>query len=375
MARILIAGGGFGGLVTAEILSAALGNEHQITLVAPNRMFTFYPGLVQLAFGAASIEDVRFDLEARLNELKIHFVKGNVTGIDGYDCTVDIVGDDCNGTMNYDFLVLATGPQLAIGRVPGFFENSHHLLGVNPALRFGKAVREFTGKNIVVGLCPGAKLPVAVCETAFALARRFEMELAAEDVNIRVIFPESLESAFGGAHFSAQLEKAFSKHGINVLYDIPISDVTSSDLHSSKGHTIEHDLLMLMPPFRGHEMFRSLGAVDENDFLQVDEFMRVKNMLNVFAVGDAVAFTGPKFAHMAVRQAKVAAMNVKAELEGRQPSEAYYHEIATIINANGPDSIYLHYGIWDQEMYKLKQGRLWSWAKDFHAARWQRQHA
>ena len=132
---------------------------------------------------------------------------------------------------------------------------------------------------------------------------------------------------------------------------------------------------MLMPPFRGHEMFRTLGAVDENDFLQVDEFMRVKDMLNVFAVGDSVAFTGPKFAHMAVRQAKVAATNLAAELKGRQPSEVYYHEIATIIDADGPDSIYLHYGIWDQQMYKVRQGRLWSWAKDFHSARWTRQHA
>jgi len=201
------------------------------------------------------------------------------------------------------------------------------------------------------------------------------MEMAAEDVNIRVIFPESLESAFGGAQFSAQLEKAFSKHGINVLYDIPITKVTPSEVDSASGHRIEHDLLMLMPPFRGHEMFRSLAAVDENDFLQVDEFMRVQDSLNVFAVGDAVAFTGPKFAHMAVRQAKVAATNLKAELQGRKCSEAYYHEIATIIDAGGPDSIYLHYGIWDQEMYKVKQGRLWSWTKDFHSTRWQRQHA
>jgi sulfide:quinone oxidoreductase len=230
-----------GGLVTAELLSAALGNEHQITLVAPNRMFTFYPGLVQLAFGAYTIEDVRFDLQARLSELKIHFVQGNVTGIDGYDCTVDITGDDYNGTMGYDFLVLATGPKLAIDRVPGFFENSHHLLGVNPALRFGQAVQDFKGGNIVLGLCPDAKLPVAVCETAFALANRFEMEMAAEDVNIRVIFPDSLESAFGGAQFSAQLEKAFSKHGINVLYDIPISEVTPSEVDSSKGHRIGYD--------------------------------------------------------------------------------------------------------------------------------------
>lgn len=51
MANILISGGGFGGLVAAEKLVASLDSAHQITLVAPNRKFTFYPALVHLAFG------------------------------------------------------------------------------------------------------------------------------------------------------------------------------------------------------------------------------------------------------------------------------------------------------------------------------------
>jgi NADH dehydrogenase FAD-containing subunit len=91
-------------------------------------------------------------------------------------------------------------------------------------------------------------------------------------------------------------------------------------------------------------------------------------------VGDIVAFSGPKLAHMAVRQAKVAAANIASEIAGEEPNVEYYHEIAAVIDAGGPDSIYLHYGIWDDAMYRLKKGRFWSWAKDAHDALWRTQH-
>jgi NADH dehydrogenase FAD-containing subunit len=51
VARILIVGGGFGGVVVAESLAKKLGSERQITLVSQNRKFLFYPALVRLAFG------------------------------------------------------------------------------------------------------------------------------------------------------------------------------------------------------------------------------------------------------------------------------------------------------------------------------------
>jgi NADH dehydrogenase FAD-containing subunit len=91
-------------------------------------------------------------------------------------------------------------------------------------------------------------------------------------------------------------------------------------------------------------------------------------------VGDIVAFSGPKIAHMAVRQAEVAAANILSELNGKAPEQEYYHEIAAVIDAGGPDSIYLHYGIWDESLYRLKKGRFWGWAKDAHDAIWRTKH-
>jgi len=374
MANILILGGGFAGLIAAEQLAASLDSSHQITLVAPNRKFTFYPALVHLAFGECEPDDITFDLSTKLKDLKIRYVQGEMLRLYPERLSVEIVGNDFNGEIGYDYLIIAMGRRLATERVPGFFEHSQHLLGVKAALKFGEMVRDFRAGTIIVGLCPDARLPVPVCETAFALAKRFESEMRAGKVKIKVIFPKSLRAAFGGAQLRKQLESALERHGINVLYEIAVREIRAEEVVSTDQHRIKYDLLMLVPPFRGHATLRNLGITDGADYIKVDGFMRVQGLERTYAVGDIVAFSGPKFAHMAVRQAEAAAENIISEIKGEEPSKEYYHEIATIIDTSGADSIYLHYGIWDDVQYRLKQGGVWSLGKKIHDAFWRAKH-
>ena len=374
MANILILGGGFGGLITAERLAANLDSSHQITLVAPNRKFTFYPGLVHLAFEECEADDISFDLGAKLTDLGVRYVQGEMIRIDAQRKKVEVAGEDFSGEIGYDFLVIALGRRLATEKVGGFFEFSHHLLGTGAALKFREAVKNFHEGRILVGLCPDARLPVPMCETAFALARQFETEIKDGKITVSMIFPGSLEEAFGGARLHKQLEEAFKRHHIDVHYDIPINEISADEVFSSNKHQIKYDLLMLVPPFRGNASLRDLGITNESDFVKVDDLMRVFLLEGVYAVGDIVAFSGPKLAHMAVRQAEVAAANITSEIKGEKPSKAYYHEIATIIDAGGAESIYLHYGIWDDSLYRLKKGRFWSVIKEFHDGFWQARH-
>jgi sulfide:quinone oxidoreductase len=374
MANILILGGGFGGLVTAERLSNLLGRDHQITLVAPKDKFTFYPALVHLAFGDCTPDEITSDLRTRLDDLGVRFVKGEMIRINPSSRTVEVAGDDVNGEIGYDYLVIAPGRRLATEKVPGFFEHADHLLGVGAAIRFGEKVRDLSEGTIVVGSCPDGRLPVPVCETAFALARKFAAEVADGSIRIKVVFPESLEAAFGGARLHKELEAAFARHHISVHYEVPIVNITEDEIVSSKGHKIEYDLLMLIPPFRGQSSLAGLGIMDEADFIRVDGMMRVHDLRNAYAVGDVVAFSGPKFAHMAVRQAEVAAANLAATIKGEEPNTEYYHEIATVIDAGGADSIFLHYGVWDDAMYRVRKGHFWGWAKDVHDKLWRARH-
>lgn len=374
MANILIVGGGFGGLVTAERLSDLLGRENQITLVAPKDKFTFYPALVHLAFGDCTPDEITSDLRARLDALGVRFVKGEMIRINPSSRTVEVAGEDVNGEIRYDYLVIAPGRRLATEKVPGFFEHADHLLGVGAAIRFGEKIRDFREGTIVVGSCPDGRLPVPVCETAFALARKFSDQVADGSVRIKVVFPESLEAAFGGARLHKELESAFERHHISVHYEVPIVSITEDEIVSSQGHKIEYDLLMLIPPFRGQSSLASLGIMDEADFIKVDGKMRVHDLPNAYAVGDIVAFSGPKFAHMAVRQAEVAAANLAATINGEEPTTEYYHEIATVIDAGGADSIFLHYGVWDDATYRVKKGHFWGWAKEVHDKLWRARH-
>jgi sulfide:quinone oxidoreductase len=375
MARMLIAGGGFGGLVTAEKLAAELGSTHEITLVSPSRTFTFYPALVQLAFGECEREEMQFDMFSRLKDLGVHFIEGEMTGLVRDRKAIEISGKDVRGEISYDYAVFALGRRLATEKVPGFFSHAHHLLSLDSAQKFGDAVRDFTKGDIVLGACPGGRLPIPLCEAAFHLSKRFEREIEAGDVRLKLLFPESVDDAFGGAQVHKRLEEAFVEHKINVIYNVPIVKVTEDDVFSSEGHKIHHDLLMLIPPFKGNPIMSGLGFTDPDDFVMVDGSMRIYHRENAYAVGDNVAFSGPKLAHMAVRQAQVAAANIASEIRGEQPKEVYYHEIAAIVDGGGADSIYIHFGIWDEELYRLKKGRFWGFAKQAHDAFWQAQHS
>ncbi len=373
MKNILILGGGFGGLMTAEHLTKLLGSSsgHRITLVAPNDKFTFYPALVRLAFGDCTADDITFDLHEKLNELNVRFVRGEVIKLNTNLKRVKVTGDDFDGEISYDFLVIAMGRRLATEKVGGFFEHAYHLLGTKAAHKFGDAVDKFEKGKIVVGLVPEAFLPVPVCETAFSLARKFEGKVESGEISIDVVFPESIKEAFGGADLHEKLEKAFEKHRIKVTTDFAVKEITKDAIISDKAKSIEYGLLMLLPPFRGQSMLGKHGFTDELDFIKTDTFMRVQDLDKTYAVGDIAAFPGPKLAFMAIRQAQVAAENLARELHGGMPDKFYHHDIALIIDAGGEDSIFLNYGIWDETLYGLKIGKMWSRMKNESNQLWE----
>jgi sulfide:quinone oxidoreductase len=371
MANILILGGGFGGLMMAEQLSDLFGNSgHRITLVSPKDKFTFYPALVRLAFGDCSEENISIDLPEKLNDLNVRFVQGEVIKLNQNLKQVQIAGEDFNGEISYDYLVIAMGRRLATEKIGGFFEHAHHLLGSKAALKFGEAVESFKKGHIVVGLSPQAFLPVPVCETAFALAKKFEREIEKEKILVSVIFPETIETAFGGADLHEKLEKAFAFHHIEVITDFAVKEVTEKAIVSAEGQKIKYDLLMLLPPFRGQAMIGKQGFTDELDFVEVDDFLRVVNLENAYAVGDIASFTGPKLAFTAIRQAQVAAENIATELRGGTPTKLYQHDISLIIDEGGDDAIFLNYGVLDNTLYGLKTGKMWSRMKNEHNQLW-----
>jgi sulfide:quinone oxidoreductase len=374
MARVLILGGGFGGVVAAERLAERLSDEHQITLVSRSRNFVFYPALVRLAFGKCEREDVSFDLRHAMLNRRVNFIEAEVAHIDPLEKEVTIAHGEVQGTLPYDYLIFALGRRLATEKIIGFFEHAHHLLNVDKAIKFGQAISNFHEGHAVIGLCEGARLPVPVYETAFALARRLEERGERERVKITVVTPGGPDPALG-EEAGAALNKALAAHQIELLHNFPISTVTANSVFTRQGDRVNFDLLMLVPPFTGSSAATYMGSIDCLGYVLVDRTMRVIDHEGIYAVGDCVNFDGPKMGHMAVRQGDVAAANLIAEIEGHEPVAHYSHEMRLVIEEPGGDSIYLHKDVWTDEPGTVKQGRFWSWAKRVQQRYWEHSHS
>ena len=374
MANILILGGGFAGVMAAERLARALDPaEHQLTLVSRSRRFTFYPALVRLAFGECEPDDISYDLREAMRERGVRFVEGTVARVDPARHRVTVTGNDFAGELAYDYLVYALGRRLATEQVKGFFEHAHHLLGVEAAQRFGEAVRNFRGGHAVLGSSPGARLEVPVYEAVFALARKVEEK--GMPARITVLSPDYPAEHPGGGELADALRPALERHHIETLGGFPVAEVEAGLVRARDGREVEYDLLMLVPPFEGTSALAGTGLVDDDGFVRVDHTMRVLGAEGMYAAGDAVYFSGPKMGHMAVHQAEVAADNLVAALEGREPAAAYEHEMLLVVDAGGRDSVFLRKRLWDESEKSVSWGLFWGWAKRVHERYWQSKHS
>jgi sulfide:quinone oxidoreductase len=375
MAKVLILGGGFGGVVAAERLAEQLGDEHQITVVSRNRQFIFYPALVRVAFGKCSPKDVSFDLRYTMLNRRVNFVEAEVAHIDPSERKVTIAHGQVEGKLPYDYLVFALGRRLATEKITGFYEHAHHLLNVDKAIKFRQAINEFKEGRAILGQCFGARLPVPVFETAFALAHHLEKNGERDRVRITVVSPDTIESDLRDANAAAVLKEMLDKQQIELLEDCRITSLTPNSAITNDGDVVDFNLLMLVPPFQGSSAAHYMEATDAEGYIHVDSTMRVLGHERIYAVGDCVGFSGPKMGHMAVRQAEIAALNLVAEIGGEQSRSQYSHEMRFVIDEAGGNGLYLHKDIWTDEPATVRQNPFWVWAKRLQQRHWEFAHS
>lgn len=374
MAKVLIVGGGFGGVVAAESLAKRLGSDHEITLVSRSREFLFYPALVRLAFEQCEPNDIAFDIREAMLDRRVRFVEGEVARIYPSQRHITFARGDIVGDMPYDFLVLALGRRLRTELVTGFFEHAHHLLGVRDAQKFGAAARLFNQGRAVIGHCPGARLPVPVFETAFALSRLLEERGKRDHCTITIVSSESPDEMFGSIPMSETLNGALESQRIELVSDFAITQVTANSVIANDGRTLSCDLNMLIPPFGGPGALMGTGLTDAEGYVRVDTTMRVGGIERVYAAGDCVSFRGPKMGHMAVRQGEVAAENLAAEIQGGALTANYDHEMMLVIDA-GDESIFMHKDLWSDHEANIQHSRFWAQAKHTQEGYWKAKHA
>jgi NADH dehydrogenase len=367
--RIVIVGGGFVGFTLAHRLQRRLRrDEAEVVLVDASPSMTYQPFLAETAAGSIEPRHVAVPLRSSLRRTRV--VTGRVTDVDRVARRLRIaLPDGETSVLEYDELVLAPGSVTRTQPVPGLAEHAvgfttlaeaRHLRdAVLTRLALAADLRDLERRRaaltfvVVGGGYSGVEAVAELQDLAAAAARRFPGLSPADPRFLLVeaageILPE-LPSRLG-----AYARGRLTRSGVTVRLHTQVRSLTRGVVELSDGERLAADTVVWAAGVRGNPLLGRLGlATDPRGRLVTRPTLQVEGAPHVWAAGDGAAvpdvsrrpvtsgsspMCGATAQH-AVRQARVLAHNLLAELRGG-PLRRYRHRDAGTVASLG-----LHRGV------------------------------
>ncbi len=345
MAHIVIMGAGIGGLPAAFELREILRKEDRVTVVSNSKTFHFVPSNPWVAVNWRKREDIELDLATILNRKNIEFTPAGVTRVHPDKNQLEL-GD--GSTMDYDYLVIATGPKLAFDEVEGLGPDgyTHSICHVDHAVEAEKAWKEFVKDpgHVVVGAVQMASCYGPAYEFAMIMDTDLRRRKIRDKVPITFVTAEPYigHLGLGGVGDSkGLLESAMRDRHIKWICNARTTKVEAGKMYVTehnddgtpkKEHVLDFKYSMLLPAFKGVDaVFGIEGLANPRGFILIDQHQRNPKFKNIYAVGVCVAIppveatpvpTGtPKTGYMIESMVTATVHNIRAELDGKEPSE------------------------------------------------------
>jgi sulfide:quinone oxidoreductase len=343
MAHVVILGAGLGGVIMAYEMKDKLGPSDRLTVVNLGSTYSFVPSNPWVAVGWRQREEIGVDLvpifEKRGIELhpegarKVHPAENRIELNDG-------------GSIPYDYLIIATGPELAFDEVEGLGPSAHtqSICHVDHAEQAKLAVDQLvrTGGPAVVGAVQGASCFGPAYEFAFILDTALRRAKARDRVPMTFVTPEPYVGHLGldgVGDTKGLLESALRERHIKWITNARLAKVEAGKAiveevdeagALKQAHELPFAFSMFLPAFRGIEAVRGIeGLTNPRGFVLTDRYQRNPKYPNVFGIGVAVAIPPvgktplavgvPKTGFMIESMVTATAENVAALIAGREP--------------------------------------------------------
>ncbi|UCG19235.1 MAG: FAD-dependent oxidoreductase [Thiotrichales bacterium] len=349
MATIVIVGAGIGGMPMAYDIKRQLGSQHTVKVVSALDQFQFTPSNPWVGVGWRTAEDISFPLEPALTRKGIEFIHATVTEIkpkENYLVLTD------GRRVDYDYVILATGPYLAFEEVEGLGPSSHggHTVSVCTT---GHSLEAFEGWEafcqqpapIVVGAVQGASCFGPAYEYAMIMDTDLRKRKIRKDVKMTFVTSEPYigHLGLGGVGDSkGMLESIMRQRHINWICNAKVSKIEQGmmyvDEHDSNGNLIKSHQLpfgysMMLPAFKGPKFLQQADEqlVNPRGMVKVDQFNRNPTYHNLDALGGVVAIPPVEATPVPVGTPKTGLMiegmmtaichNIENQLAGKEPCE------------------------------------------------------
>lgn len=343
MAHIVVVGAGIGGMSAAYELRGALGAAHRITVVGDGPRFSFNPSNPWLAVGWRKPPDIQVEVGPYLAKKQIDFLPEAAVVI---DAAAKRVTTTSGATLDFDYLVICTGPRLAFEELPGFGPITGYTQSIcttDHASTAWARYQEFL-KNpgpIVIGAVAGASCFGPAYEFAMILDADLRKRKLRDQVPITYVSSEPYvgHMGLGGVGDSkGLLEGEFRQRHIKWLTNCKVREFASDKLvaveHNDQGEAVrEHEVpfkfAMLMPAFTGVAAVSAVeGLCNPRGFVIIDAQQRSPKYPYIYSAGVCVAIPPvektpvpvgtPKTGFMIESMVSALVANIASAIAGRE---------------------------------------------------------
>ncbi|MBE9561062.1 MAG: NAD(P)/FAD-dependent oxidoreductase [Proteobacteria bacterium] len=344
MAHIVILGAGTGGMPAAYEMKAAVGKKHEVTVINEKKDFQFVPSNPWVAVGWRERKDISIPIEKYLNKRKINFINQRVDKIDASNSKLEL---DNGESVDYDYLIIATGPRLAFEEVEGsgpegFTESICVTDHAEVAWAKYQKLLENPGP-IVIGAMPFASCFGPAYEFAFIVDADLRKRKIRDKFPMTYVTSEPYigHLGLGGVGDSkSMLESELRNHHINWITNAKTTKVEKGKMFTDelnaagetiKQHEIDFDFAMMLPAFKGVDAVVAVPDLcNPRGFVIVDELHRNPIYKNIYSAGVCIAIppvevtpvpTGtPKTGYMIESMVTAIVHNIADELADKTPS-------------------------------------------------------
>jgi NADH:ubiquinone reductase (H+-translocating) len=338
--RVVIAGGGFGGLYAALELEKTLARDAdvEITLLSKDNFFLFTPMLHEVAAGDIDLTHIVSPVRALLRRTR--FFQCEVLGIDAATRTITVAhgfeGD--RHALGYDYLIVALGSVTNFHGLPGLEQHAVTMKTLGDAIHLRNRViahlEEADGEEeparrsrlltFVVAGGGFAGIETAASLYDFVLeSLSFYPNVSAGDVRMIVVHSGSIVLPELGPELGAYAQQKLTTRGIQIITGTRVAGVSEQGVRLASGLLIPTTCVIWTAGTSPNPLLKDVTSELSAGRLMVNEYLEVHGAERVWALGDCAAVpnsrTGtlqPPTAQHALREGRVAARNVRAAVRG-----------------------------------------------------------
>ncbi len=361
--RVLILGGGFGGLYTAIYLDKTIASDQdvEVTLVNRENFFLFNPLLHEVAASDLDLTHIVNPIRKIIRDVR--FIEGDIESIDLNSRKVVVthgVDKHHHHDLNYDHLVIALGNVTNFKQIPGLQEKALTMKTLGDAICLRNLLiehleeadfetdrerRESLLTFVVAGGGFSGVETVASLNDFVREAVRFYPNLNEQMVRVVLVYSGSVILPELSEALGAYAQNRLAERKVEILVNNDITQFTTEGLDLKDGTFIKTNLLVWTAGISANPLLSELPCKIKRGRILVNEYMEIPGFPDSWALGDCALVpnirTGkyyPPTAQHAVREAKVLAQNITAAIRGERKRAFIYStfgELASIGKRTG----------------------------------------